>query len=51
MRAASLRFLRLAYKNSWEGEGLPQMADTGGAGLGRPADGDSRCTSESMRCL
>ena len=41
----------LGIQNSREGEGLPQMAETGGFGLGRPTDGDSRRTCESMRCL
>ena len=50
MRAVPLRFLCLAYKNPWEGEGLPQMAGTGGSGLGRSTDGDSRWMSESTRC-
>ena len=49
-RAVPLRFLGLAYKNSWEEEGLPQMAGMGDSGLGRPTDGDSRWTSESTRC-
>ena len=39
MRAVPLRFLCLAYKNPWEGEGLPQMVGTGGSGLGRLAVG------------
>ena len=50
MRAVPLRFLCLAYKSPWEGEGLPQMAGTGGSGLGRSTDGDSRWMSESTRC-